>query len=198
MNLSLFFRHLAAGLFVLTSFTACDQDPPLPEPQVEAPLVQLSHDGSNVDAPQFPSGVYEGSVRFTPADLAGLDGKSLVEVIFYTLDLPRSATLRIYQGTENNGPKELLLSDAIGSELTSESWHRLTLDTPIALDTQQDLWIGFRFDNPADARVLGCDPGPAATHGDYLFDSSDGQWRKLSIRTNNGININWNLRGVVQ
>ncbi len=193
MKPSLFFS--AAFILLLL---ACDRTDPLPEPVVSAPLVQLSYDGSNVTAPLFPGGTYEGAVRFTPADLAGLSGKSLKEVIFYVLEEPRSATIRVYQGSASGGPGQQVFSQAVGNDIQPESWHRIALTSPVAIDASQDLWIGFRFEAGSENQVLGCDGGPADANGDFLFDSNDGLWQNLVLRTSFQIDINWNLRGVVE
>ncbi|MDP5172344.1 MAG: hypothetical protein NWR72_19015, partial [Bacteroidia bacterium] len=144
------------------------------------------------------SGTFEGAVRFTPAELSGLDGKSLTEVIFYVLQEPRSATIKVYEGTANAAPVDLVQSFAVGADIQAGSWNRISLPNPRQIDATKDLWIAFRFDNQVNGQVLGCDRGPAAPYGDYLFDNSDGLWQKLSTRTANGININWNLRAVVE
>jgi hypothetical protein len=33
--------------------------------------------------------------------------------------------------------------------------------------------------------------------GDWMFDGADGQWRPLVLRTSGQIDINWNIRAVV-
>jgi hypothetical protein len=42
---------------------------------------------------------------------------------------------------------------------------------------------------------IGCDAGPAAPDGDWLYQDSDQEWQTFRQRT--GESINWNIRGKV-
>lgn len=191
------FAYLSC-LLLLFIGSSCDRQVIEPAPEVLPPALQLNYDGDNVTAPLLPGGVYEAAVLFTPVELVGLDGKQATEVILYVQDVPISATVRFFEGSSNGGPESLISSQGIRSELVEDSWSRISLSSPVTIDEEKDLWLTLRFELSGDSQTLGCDAGPADTYGDFLFDDSDGQWQKLSSRTNGGININWNLRLVVE
>lgn len=189
---------LFSCLLILVLGASCDRQVVEPAPEVLPPAIQLNYDGENVTAPLLPGGVYEAGVLFTPAELAGLDGKQITEVILFVQDVPISATVRFFEGSSNGGPESLVSSQGIRSELVENSWSRVSLSSPVTIDEKKDLWLTLRFELSGDSQTLGCDAGPADAYGDFLFDESDGLWQKLSSRTSGGININWNLRMVAE
>lgn len=191
------FVYLSCLLLLLIA-SSCDRQVIEPAPEVLPPAVQLNYDGENVTAPLLPDGVYEAAVLFTPVELAGLDGKQATEVILFVQNVPISATVRFFEGSSNGSPESLVSSQGIRSELVEDSWSRISLSSPVTIDEEKDLWLTLRFELSGDSQTLGCDAGPAEAYGDFLFDDSDGQWQKLSSRTSGGININWNLRLVVE
>lgn len=189
---------LFSCLLIMLLGTSCDRQVIEPAPEVLPPAEQLNYDGDNVTAPLLPGGVYEAAVLFTPVELLGLDGKQVTEVILFVQDVPISATVRFFEGSSNGDPESLISSQGVRSELVKDSWSRISLSSPVTIDEQKDLWLTLRFELSGDSQTLGCDAGPAENYGDFLFDDSDGQWQKLSSRTSGGININWNLRMVVE
>lgn len=191
------FAYLSC-LLIIWFGSSCDRQVIEPAPEVLPPAVQLNYDGDNATAPLLPAGVYEAAVLFTPLELLGLDGKQVTEVILFVQDVPISATVRFFEGSSNGAPESLVSSQGIRSELVENSWSRVSLSSPVTIDEKKDLWLTLRFELSGDSQTLGCDTGPAEDYGDFLFDDSDGLWQKLSSRTSGGININWNLRMVVE
>lgn len=187
---------MLSALVVL--FASCDRQNLTPAPVIEPPMVQLNYDGDNLTAPLLPAGIYEAGVKFTPAELVGLDGKTLSQVILFMQDIPVAATVRVFEGTTNGAPETLLSSQGVRSDLEAFSWNQIFLTSPVAIDSDKDLWVTFRFELGQELQSLGCDPGPANENGDYLFENADNLWQKLSARTGGGIDINWNLRAVVE
>ncbi len=185
-------------LFVTAWLSGCDRQEVVSAPVVEPPLVQLNYDGPNVTAPLLPTGFYEAAIRLRSAQLAGLEGRQLVEVILFMQEIPTSATVRILEGTSNSTPLNLISSQGVRSELIQDGWSRIQLTSPVTINEQDDLWVTLRFEHTSEAQTLGCDAGPADENGDFLFDGSDNQWQKLSLRSGGGININWNMRAVIE
>lgn len=184
-------------LMIMLLGASCDRQSIEPAPEVLPPAVQLNYDGDNVTAPLLPGGVYEAAVLFTPVELIGLAGKQVSEVILFIQEVPLSGTVRIFEGSSNGEPESLVSSQGVRSDLVENSWSRISLTSPVTIDEEKDLWLTFRFELSGDSQTLGCDSGPADVNGDFLFDGSDEFWQKLSSRTSGGININWNLRMVV-
>lgn len=181
------------GLMLLQ---ACNTDEEVgPGPLIDPDLVVLHYDGDNQDAPFLPANTYEAAIRFAPSRLSPLAGSSLKEVHFFLQQLPKSLELRIYTSLGGIRPDSLVYSADIPNGLQANTWNRHILTTALPIP-QKDLWVAVKFEQEVDARVLGCDIGPAVTNGDWLWDSSDNQWLPLSQRS--PININWNLRAAVE
>ena len=181
------------GIFFLS--VSCENDTIAPsEPEIDLNLIVLNHDGPNVNAPQLPAGTYEGAVRFTPSDLGIAVGGKLTEVHYFIQAPPETLEMRIYSGSAGNNPDKVLYQRDLSRGIRGSAWNKHTLSNPITLN-QDDIWIGLRFSHSIDLRSLGCDPGPAETNGDWLFDSADGNWLPLSQRA--AIDINWNIRAAV-
>ena len=191
-------RTISYLLPVLFLLGACGQDPIIETPVLEGDQFFINYDGENEAAPQLPAGgFFEAATQLTPDTWETSDSASLVSVYFYLDALPEESSLLIYRGGANDRPDTLLLSQSLSRrQLTAGSWNKIDLDRAILLE-DQDIWISYRFTNAVDQRTLGCDPGPANPLGNWLYDSFDEQWISLETRTQGGIDINWNLRGVV-
>lgn len=175
---------------------SCDRDGLTPGPELADNQFYLNYDGSNADAPQLPGGgFYEAAVRFSDAEMADLSGDQLIGVTYWIEEEPQSASLRIYRGGDDQGPGQLLYEADITDQLRRRRWLEHAITDPVAL-TDDPLWIAIRFSHDSDQRSLGCDEGPAAEGGDWLYDSFDDNWIPLVERSDGSININWNLRGI--
>lgn len=182
------FLLVALGLF---TFSACTDN----GPDVEPGFTVLNYDDGNRDAPELPGGTYEGGARFLASLMADYTGDELTEIQYYLKLVPKSGEIRIYSGSENGTPKDLIYNKNVTIGREEDAWNTHTLSDPITLNGD-DLWIVYRFSHDNSARVLGCDPGPAAENGDWLWDANDGQWLPLNQRS--AVNINWNIRAVVE
>jgi len=183
-------------LLTIALFIGCEDAPNNDDPVIEAPLVALNYDSSNLTAPQLSAGTYEAAARFTSSQTSSMQDGQLTEVYFYILNAPSSATVKIYKGSSGDFPSSTVYSKSVTSDLESSSWNHHILDTPIDID-QDDIWIAVRFQTSQQSQVMGCDVGPANANGDWLFENADNNWEKLVSRSANEANINWNIRGVV-
>lgn len=181
------FLLLFLGLSLIA--LSCNKDDGL---DLETNTIHL--DGPNQSAPNLLTGSYEAAVRFTSDELNAYAGKDLLEVYFFLAALPADCTVKIYGPGTSVKPGALLYSATISSSLKAFDWNRHELRKPIAI-TGDDLWISIAFTHPATQQSIGCDPGPAAPDGDWLFQSSDNTWRTFRDRTRES--INWNIRGRV-
>ena len=155
----------------------------------------LSHDGDNDNSPILPEDTYEAASQFSANQMAAFQGQRLTEVGYYMYNAPLSTTLKIYgPGEEANRPGEVLYEGRLTGSITNDAWSIHTLSTPVPI-TGEELWISIRMQHNRDLQSIGCDRGPAASGGDWLFQESDGVWRSFRQRT--GENINWNIRGIV-
>ncbi|GAB4423719.1 MAG: hypothetical protein OHK0039_40440 [Bacteroidia bacterium] len=186
-------KYVLYSLCIAALLAAGCGDRLAPEPGIVPPQVALHRDAANLTAPSLNAGTYEAAVRFSAADLDTLIGRQLVGVYFYFREVPDETTVKIYRGTRGDSPDVLVYTGTASA--AAESWNYHSLATPVAL--QGDLWIAVGIGHSDRRRVVGCDPGPAVTDGDWLYDEIDGLWRTLRTRAP-GVDINWNIRGVVE
>ncbi|MCB0632035.1 MAG: hypothetical protein R2824_04735 [Saprospiraceae bacterium] len=177
------FYFLFAGLFLVG--TGCKKD------ELGANL--LSYDGENASGPLLATGYHEAAVLF-PSDITGpFTGRQLLRVTYFMGAKPQKAELFIYgEGTPSFPGQPPLYSADITNEITPLRWSIHTLSTPVDI-TGDDLWIAIGLTHASEQQSIGCDAGPGKTNGDWLYQSSDGQWQSFRNRT--GESINWNIRG---
>ncbi|MDX1410243.1 MAG: hypothetical protein R3330_18965 [Saprospiraceae bacterium] len=178
------------GLLMLVALTACKDDPADP---FDPGLMHL--DGANNTAPFLPAGTVEAAARFDADILAQYAGKRIDNVQFFIYDIPDEAHLMIYGQGQGNEPGPVLYESEITGALAQGGWNTLPLLAPLDLPSDA-LWITIRMQiNNGGIQVIGCDAGPAQDGGDWLFESTDNQWR--TFRARSGSNINWNIRAVM-
>lgn len=175
--------------------SGCQPDPVSPEPVIEAPKIALHYDDANQDAPALTGArTYEGAIRIPQSDLGDAIGGTMTEVYFFIQEVPESASIKIYSGSNGDGPGDRIYSGVASSGIQANAWNTHSLNRTVEIP-DDDLWISFSFSHTLDQRTLGCDVGPAAPNGDWLFDNTVGTWQKLSNIS--AVNINWNLRAAV-
>lgn len=157
--------------------------------------VLLQYDGDNVTGPSFNQGAFVTAARF-PANTTSLfSGQVLEAVDLYILEQPASARLVILQGDASSTDPIGEITGQTLNSLTTDSWNRITLNSPYTIDGSE-IWIGLDFSVNGAAQIIGCDAGPANRNGDFLFQSSDGLWTTFRDLTSTE-SINWNIRGVL-
>lgn len=175
---------------ISVAFLACKDDPVDPfDPNL------LNHDGENNTAPFLPEGTVEAAARFDADILSQYAGKRIDNVDYFIYDLPDAAEIRIYGKGQNDQPGPLLYESVITTALAPGGWNQIPLLEPLDLPADE-LWITIRMQvGTAGTQVIGCDAGPAEEGGDWLFESTDNQWR--TFRARSGSDINWNIRAVL-
>jgi hypothetical protein len=157
--------------------------------------VEINLDSDNFAAPILPAGTYEAAAKYNQNIMSPFAGYTFKEVRYYIDNLPEQASVIIYEDAGSN-PGAVLYSSNVTSEVNDRSWNEHTLSTPLTLDGSA-IWVAIRFVHAQDQTSIGCDPGPAVSNGDWLFDNADNQWRSFEDRTITE-SINWNIRAVVE
>ncbi len=182
---------LFALLAVLIS-TGCKNDDDNPTPDGI-----LQHDGDNATGPILNIGRYEAAAMF-PASLTStteFKDKSLTQVTWFMGNKPAACSVKIYGPGTNGQPGGILHEADVLNSVVAQQWTTYTLPTPITI-TGDDLWISISFRHDVQMQSIGCDAGPAADNGDWLFQDSDVQW--LTYRTRTSESVNWNIRGITE
>jgi hypothetical protein len=174
---------------------ACDKDNSN-EPDIPAGFNVLNYDAANFDAPLLPPQTYISAVRFSPTRLAPYIGKDMVSVFYWFSELPQSAEIHVYTSNGGLAPTSLIFSAPL-SNFAGFSWNSFQFPTPINITGTEDLWIGIKYTRISEQRILGWDPCPAVLDGDWHWDGADSTWTPLVDRTNGQLDINWNIRAVI-
>jgi hypothetical protein len=154
--------------------------------------VALHYDGEQADSPSLPGNTtHEAAARFTPAETASLAGGELIAVRFFIETVPDGCRVKIYGEGTPGSPGPLLYEADVTSAVTGGAWNEHVLGSPLPLPAG-DLWLGIEFMDVQSQRTIGCDPGPAAANGRWLYDSGSQVWAPFAV------SINWNIRGVVE
>ena len=181
-------KYIYLALLASIAFSGCQDDDNI-DPYL------LHHDGENVTSPFLPSGAYEAAAHFNSNVAIRYVGKELIAIEFNMYELPDYAQIRVYESTGQNNPGGVLFTQIVTNEIIPFSWNRF--DLPTAIDLDGGIWVGVYFEHfGRQAQTMGCDGGPSAGNGDWLWDEADSQWLSYFSRTSES--INWNIQGVLQ
>jgi hypothetical protein len=139
---------------------------------------------------------WEVAARFTPSDLALLQGKAITQMRVFLGD-EADVILKVWQG-EN--AQQLLHSQPLtGYQILD--WTTVELTIPVLIDVTQELWIGYTLSAPEATFAAGIDHGPVVSgKGDLIrFNSGGGnnnEW--LSGSDLAGLSFNWNIQAFVE
>ncbi|MFK7907201.1 MAG: hypothetical protein AB8B69_18840 [Chitinophagales bacterium] len=184
MNKVIFFLLLA-----MLSFAACED-----ENTIDA---DLHYDGANESAPFLDIGTWEAAARFPANVMMEFQGKNLTEVEFFILERPDACAIHIYGEGTSDAAGTLLYSENVSNSVNANSWNRHMLSTPLVISGEEDLWISVVVTHNSPLASVGCDAGPAELNGDWTYSDGDGEWQTLNFRTNQRVDINWNIRGYI-
>ena len=141
--------------------------------------------GENVDGiGTGGAAVFAVAARWMGTDF--VDG-NITSIKFFPREATASYTLKIWQGASASNE---IYSQAVPT-IQNEAWNEIELDTPVAVSTSQELWIGYEIDTPT-GYPAGCDGGPAvAGWGDMI--QFEGGWSSMAEAY--GLDYNWNIQG---
>ena len=172
--------------------------------------------GNAVGAGTSSLGVYH---RFTPEDLAFVNGGKLTQFIFSPSysegqgEPGHTYSIRIYQGGhwgevgQRSPGTQIYNQDLDNADLDWYSMENtITLTTPLIIDASQELWLGYHCTNIPSAPG---DPGqndgkfPAGTDSGPTKEglgnvTNLGGWRTLTEASNGTITENWVIKGLVE
>jgi hypothetical protein len=135
-------------------------------------------------------------------DAVGFFGRDLLQVEYYVQQSPEALGLLVFEVNPEDSlvPGTLLYRhDLDARALRTSAWNRHILDMPIPLPAS-GFWIAFEVQvGDQNLAVLGCDPGPQIPDGNrygVLGDDNPG-WVTFYDFSNQSVDINWNIRAVI-
>ncbi|MCR5039240.1 MAG: T9SS type A sorting domain-containing protein, partial [Bacteroidales bacterium] len=147
-------------------------------------------DGTNEDAIGLQGGgSFYWAIKFPAASLANYGGCSVTKVAYFDYTA-HSGVVRIYQGSNGNGPSTNMIGSYNYTANGTEDWVEWNI-TPASFDNTQDLWIVMN--NTDGGYVASVGPYTGDPNGTML--SLDGaEWYTLDEATGGSISGTWNLR----
>ena len=147
-------------------------------------------DGENEDAIGLQSGgSFYWGIKFPAASLAQYEGCAVTKIGYFDYTA-HTGVVRIYQGSNGNGPSNNMVGSYNYTATGTEDWVEWDI-TPAAFDNTQDLWIVMNNSNGQYVAALGAYTGDP--NGTML--STDGStWYTLSDATQGQLEGTWNLR----
>lgn len=155
----------------------------------------LRYDGDNDNAPNFPAAIYIPAARFPASIMTTYEGQRLTAVEYYIYERPDDAFIKVYSGDGMATPLAELRSQNVSNNISSNSWNRFTLNSPLEI-TGEEIWIGLDYEINNTRQVIGCDAGPNVRNGDFIFSNSDETWTTFRELTTTE-SVNWNIRGII-
>ena len=190
-------------VLALAMLISCQKDDPVISRE---PLPNTLHfDGENQSAPVFAQGVSYAGVRFSSAEVErlGHEGKSMTSVQYFIAEPPDYLKLLIFadNGQRRDEPGDVIYDHVFtAGEINGNAWNEHTLATVTPIPSQ-GVWIVFEVDaGDLNLAVIGCDPGPRHPEGDVygLFGGDNPGWFTFFDFSDQTVDINWNIRAIVQ
>jgi hypothetical protein len=134
-------------------------------------------------------GVFSVAARWDAGSLTAYAGTSITKMQYLLQDDGFSnVVVKIWSGASAS---TLLWEEDVTSTAVVGAWNEVTLSSPITLDVNDELWVGYTITQTPGMFPAGTDAGPAiAGYGDMI--TTDGVvWDPLS---GFGLDYNWNVQ----
>ena len=160
------------------------------------------------DAGGFGANSFSVFQRFTPAQLAAIDGKPLSQFVFIPFYGGSSITpthdyyIKIYDGgvwlTTNRHPGTMRFSKLLNNNsLTFFQENVIPIDPPIIIDATKELWIGYEAIAKGEVGFPAAIDGGPRKEGLGNIVLFSGAWNTLAEISPSGGNLNWYMKGRV-
>ena len=131
-------------------------------------------------------------VRYTTEDLRNFQGSKLTKVRFYVYNTNCKHTIQVW--TKDPG-----LESVPGTPIVNQSVNTptagivdISLDKPVALESNKELWIGIKYEMNPMSHVAGIDAGPMVPERNFVF--IDNKWYYIDEEDD----FNWFVSGYLQ
>ena len=134
----------------------------------------------------IPSGgsQFSSVVRFSTDSIQKFQGSSLTKVRFAMKNLQCKYAVQIWWSDPEMFPAGApVANQAVNNPATTNNNFEVTLNTPIALVSNKDLWIGIQYTLNPMTYVAGIDAGPSVPYSNYAYIGNS--WSPMSDNSNN-------------
>jgi hypothetical protein len=133
---------------------------------------------------------FDAAARWTPEELEDFYNGKITEISFVPNEAQAEYRIRVWMG---EFAQNLLLDQQVESPLIGE-WNNITLNVPIEIYNNQELWVGYHV-NTSTGYPAGVDDGPAVDgYGNMM---NFGGWMTL-LQINPDLDYNWNIKAKIQ
>jgi Leucine-rich repeat (LRR) protein len=153
-----------------------------------APPVSLHWDsGENNDSWGFflGSAQFDAAAKWDPVHIEAYDNWQITEMRFWITNPMPTIQLKIWSGPDAT---EIYSQDI--SSFNVNDWTEVTLDNPVTIDANTQLWAGLYVDMPVAGAVMGLDEGPAIDGYGNMYKYF-GTWYS-------DVSGNWNIQITVE
>jgi len=139
------------------------------------------------------SNQFVSAVRFSTEDLRNFQGSKLTKVRFSLHNTQCKHTIQVWLADIEYFPSgDPIVNQEVSNPRTPNNNFEVTLNSPVPLASNKELWIGIKYElSPLDY-VAGIDYGPKVPDRNFYF--LDNNWGALS----NQDNFNWFIFGYLQ
>lgn len=133
---------------------------------------------------------WQSAVRFEPADFSSFGNSQITMMRIFVGDLPASATIKIWQGVNQQSLVEYVSQSFLPVE---NSWNQITLNQPYNINISQELWFGVEWNNQATTVFpAGADAANSLTGKSDLYRTNLNDPDAWATLTSLSINRDWN------
>jgi len=143
-----------------------------------------NHDGFGLTS----GGTFSVGARFTSQQLSAYTGLSLTHIGMFPRDPAAGYSMRVWLGAQGT---QLVLDQPVS--VIANQWNTFTLNTPIPVTGNQDIYIGYIVSHQGGTYPAGRDAGPVVSNFGDLIIMGYQSWVSMSV--NWGTNFNWNIVG---
>lgn len=133
--------------------------------------------------------------RFVPGDLTAYADHFITRVSFVPREANCTYSVRVWLGGSINSPDMLIVDQVVANPVIG-SWNEVMLNTPVYIDTNSELWIGFRC-NTVTGHPAGVDAGPAIDGKGNMINLANQGWQTL-LQAGATLDYNWSVRGLAE
>ena len=165
----------------------------------ESPFVSdwISHAGVFGTALYYPSyNQFVATTRFNVEDLQKFQGSKLTKVRFSIYNTQCKHTIFVWTKDPGLNPKPNtpIVNQLVNNPLFSNNNFEVTLNTPIELVPNKEIWIGIKYEISPMTFVAGIDKGPLVNDRNFVLYND-----KWTYAFNEEVdNFNWYISGYLQ
>ncbi len=170
--------------------------------QWEAPVIGMNGTWLHWDVDHSNNSIGTGNAidfdvaqRFSAIDVRPYDGSFLTRILFVPHEVACSYAVRVWIGGSAGNAGILVVDQEIINPVIGQ-WNEIFLQTPVYIDDNYELWIGFRS-NTTKGYPAGVDGGPAINGKGNMIKLPGNNWKTL-LEVNPALNYNWSIRGLVE